>query len=72
MKRMQPDRLAPELVAPAGSMEKLKVALAYGADAVYFGGGPLSLRARAEDMADDEIDEAIAYVHSRGKHAYLT
>jgi putative protease len=53
-------------------MEKLKVALAYGADAVYFGGGPLSLRARAEDMADDEIDEAIAYVHSRGKHAYLT
>lgn len=72
MNRLQAGQLVPELVAPAGSMEKLKVALAYGADAVYLGGGSLSLRARSDDMSYEDIDDAVAYVHSHGRRAYLT
>ena len=62
----------PELLAPGGSLEKLKVAFMYGADAVYIGGESFSLRVAAENFTTDEIKEGIEFAHSRGKKVYLT
>ena len=62
----------PELLAPGGSLEKLKVAIDYGADAVYIGGEAFSLRVAAENFSLDEIKEGLEYAHSRGKKVYLT
>ena len=59
-----------ELLAPAGSFEKLKIALQYGADAVYLGGKSFSLRTFADNFTDDELKEAISYAHARGKKVY--
>ncbi len=59
-----------ELLAPAGDMEKLKTALHFGADAVYFAGKEFGLRAFASNFED--IREPIAYAHERGKKAYVT
>ncbi len=61
-----------ELLAPAGDLEKLKAAIDYGADAVYFGGEMFSLRAGAGNLTIDEIREGVAYAHKFGKKAYLT
>lgn len=61
----------PELVAPAGNLQKLKVALAYGADAVYFSSRRLSLRAKSENFTPEQMEEAIEYVHAREKRAYV-
>ena len=57
----------PELVSPAGSMDKLKTAIEYGADAVYAGGKDFSLRNSAANFTLDEIGSAVEYVHERGK-----
>ncbi len=62
----------PELLAPAGNMEKLKTAIHYGADAVYLGGKKYSLRARAGNFDNDGIGEAVAYAHEHGVKAYIT
>lgn len=62
----------PELLAPAGNLEKLKVAFAYGADAVYMGGRRFGLRAFAGNFGNDEINEAVDYAHSIGKKVYIT
>jgi len=62
----------PELLAPAGNMEKLKIALAYGADAVYIGGKQFGLRALADNFNLEEMKEAIKYTHKMGKKAYVT
>ena len=59
----------PELLAPAGSFEKAKVAFMYGADAVYCGTASLSLRSRAE-VDDDDLEKTIKYAHSIGKKVY--
>ena len=59
----------PELLAPAGSFEKAKVAFMYGADAVYAGTSSLSLRTRAE-MEDNTLEKTIEYAHSIGKKVY--
>ena len=59
----------PELLAPAGSFEKAKVAFKYGADAVYCGTGALSLRSRAE-VDDEDLANTIKYAHSIGKRVY--
>ena len=59
-----------ELLAPAGDMEKLKTALHFGADAVYFGGKKFGLRAFAGNFED--IAEPVEYAHNMGKKAYLT
>ena len=59
----------PELLAPAGSFEKAKIAFMYGADAVYAGTSSLSLRTRAE-MKDDDLVNTIKYAHSIGKKVY--
>ena len=61
-----------ELLAPAGSLEKMEFAFHYGADAVYFGGKDFSLRANAKNFSREEMKEAIEYVHSKGKKAYVT
>ncbi|MDD4795371.1 MAG: U32 family peptidase [Bacilli bacterium] len=61
-----------ELLAPAGDFEKLKVALHYGADAVYFGGQNYSLRANAKNFGDDEITLAVKMAHSVNKKVYVT
>ncbi len=62
----------PELLVPAGNWEKLEVAIAYGADAVYFGGQRFSLRRRAGNFTLPEIFAAISYCHERNVKAYLT
>ncbi len=64
--------MVPELLAPAGSPEKLKYALAYGADAVYAGIPKFSLRARENPFKNDLLEEAIAYTHEKGKKIYVT
>ncbi len=61
-----------ELLSPAGDMEKLKTALYYGADAVYIGGKSFSLRALAGNFTDEEILQAVEYVHALGKKIYVT
>ena len=61
-----------ELLAPAGSLDRLKIAYLYGADAVYIGGKNFSLRASATNFSDDEIKEASEYAHSLGKKLYVT
>ncbi len=61
-----------ELLAPAGDLEKLKTAIIYGADAVYFGGEMFSLRAGAGNLTIEEMKESIAFAHERGKRCYLT
>ncbi len=61
-----------ELLAPAGSLTKLKTALYYGADAVYCGGKSLSLRSFAENFTDEEFLEAVDFTHNLGKKIYVT
>ncbi len=60
-----------ELLAPAGSFEKAKIAFLYGADAVYMGTKNLSLRTRVQ-VDDDELEKTIKYAHDIGKKIYVT
>ena len=60
-----------ELLAPAGDLEKLKIAVDYGADAVYFGGEMFSLRAGAGNLTIGEIEEGVAYAHERGVKCHM-
>ncbi len=62
----------PELLAPAGTMEKLITAIHYGADAVYLGGSDYSLRAGAGNFTDQEISKAVIYAHKREVKVYIT
>jgi len=62
----------PELLAPAGNLEKLKIAFMYGADAVFIGGKKFSLRARASNFDIPDIKEACDFAHERGKKVYVT
>lgn len=62
----------PELLAPAGDLERLKVALNYGADAVYFGGTMFGLRANAINFTLDDIKEGTNYAHKLNKKVYVT
>lgn len=61
-----------ELLAPAGDLEKLKIALIYGADAVYFGGEMFSLRAGAGNLSFEEMKEGLEFAHNMGKRCYMT
>ena len=61
-----------ELLAPAGDLEKLKYAIAYGADAVYIGGQTFGLRAAAKNFSLDEMEEGIVFAHERGCKVYAT
>ena len=62
----------PELLAPAGSLEKAKWAFHYGADAVYIGGRDYSLRANATNFSIDEMKELCEFAHERSKKVYVT
>ncbi len=61
-----------ELLSPAGDLERLKIALLYGADAVYIGGKEYSLRANANNFSTREIKEGCAFAHNLHKKVYLT
>lgn len=61
-----------ELLSPAGDLSRLKIALLYGADAVYVGGQEYSLRANATNFSIEEIKEACDFAHSLGKKVYIT
>ncbi|MCI6886629.1 MAG: U32 family peptidase [Lachnospiraceae bacterium] len=61
-----------ELLIPAGSLDVLKTAVIYGADAVYLGGEAFGLRAKAKNFTNDEIREGIAFAHERGVKVYIT
>ncbi|EPY2271507.1 peptidase U32 family protein [Clostridium sporogenes] len=62
----------PELLAPAGNLEKLKTAINFGADAVYLGGSRLNLRAFADNFTDEQLQEGIKYAHDRGRKVHVT
>jgi len=70
--RTSPGDKVPELLAPAGSFEKMVTAIHYGADAVYCGGKKYSLRAHAGNFSDKQLAEAVAYAHERGVKLYVT
>jgi len=61
----------PELLAPAGDLEKLKTAVVYGADAVYIGGQSFGLRARGKNFDAEEMAEGIRFAHERRKRVYV-
>ncbi|MDQ0223268.1 peptidase U32 family protein [Streptococcus moroccensis] len=61
----------PEVLSPAGTLEKLKVAVDYGADAVFIGGQAYGLRSRAGNFTPDQMREGIAYAHERGAKVYV-
>ena len=62
----------PELLIPASSLEVLKIAVVFGADAVYIGGEAFSLRAKAKNFSLEEMKEGIAFAHARGVKVYVT
>ena len=64
--------MRPELLAPAGDLERLKIALLYGADAVYIGGPSLGLRANAINFTFEEIKEGCLFAHNLGKRVHVT
>jgi len=61
-----------ELLAPAGDLEKLKMAIIYGADAVYLGGEAFGLRTASKNFTMEEIKEGVEFAHSRDKKVYVT
>ena len=65
-------RNKPELLSPAGNPEKMKVALFYGADAVYLGGKSFGLRAMGGNFSRAELQEAMEFAHGLGKKVYVT
>lgn len=62
----------PELLAPAGDLERLKIALLYGADAVYVGGDYFSLRANAINFTIEQLQEGVIFAHNLNKKVYVT
>lgn len=62
----------PELLAPAGDLEKLKMAIVYGADAVYLGGQQFGLRSSAKNFSIEDLKEGLNFAHTRGKKVYVT
>ena len=62
----------PELLIPASSLEVLKTAVAFGADAVYIGGEAYGLRAKAKNFSMEEMSEGIVHAHERGVKVYVT
>ena len=69
-RRVMADR--PELLSPAGDMERLRMALLYGADAVYLAGRAYGMRAASANFSDEELDEAVKLAHAAGVKIYVT
>ncbi len=65
-------RKKPELLIPSSSLEVLKVAVTYGADAVYIGGDMYGLRAKAKNFSMEDMEEGIEFAHEHGKKVYVT
>ena len=63
---------APELLIPASSLEVLKTAVAFGADAVYIGGEAYGLRAKAKNFSMEDMREGIAFAHAHGVRVHVT
>ena len=61
-----------ELLAPAGNLERLRIACLYGADAIYFAGTKYGLRANAKNFTEDDLKEAVNYAHNLHKKVYIT
>ena len=61
-----------EILAPAGSMECLRAAVAAGADAIYLGGTKFGARAYAQNLSEEDLVQAIEYVHIHGRKIYMT
>ena len=61
-----------ELLIPASSLEVLKIAVMFGADAVYIGGEAFGLRAKAKNFSPDEMKEGIEFAHEHGVKVYVT
>ena len=72
MREIIPGKQKVELLAPAGNLEKLRMAIIYGADAVYLGGEEFGLRASAGNFGPDELKKGIDFAHSMGRKVYLT
>ncbi len=64
-------RFTPELLAPAGSLDKLKVAISYGANAVYLGGLKFGLRSAAENFTQEELTEGVEFAHAKDAKVYV-
>ena len=64
--------MLPELLSPAGDLDRVQTALLYGADAVYLAGRLFGMRAKAVSFPDSDLEEAIRLIHARGKKAYIT
>ena len=62
----------PELLVPASSLEVLKIAVIFGADAVYIGGEAFGLRAKAKNFSHDDMAEGIQFAHAHGVKVYVT
>ena len=62
----------PELLIPASSLEVLKTAVMFGADAVYIGGDAFGLRAKAKNFSKEEMKEGIEFAHEHGVHVHVT
>lgn len=69
---MDNNRKKPEVLAPASSLEVLKIAVYYGADAVYIGGEMYGLRAKAKNFSKEDMAEGIRFAHEHGKKVYVT
>ena len=72
MRETRTKRKKPELLMPASSLEVLKTAVIFGADAVYIGGDAFGLRAKAKNFSLEEMAEGIAFAHGRGVKVYVT
>ena len=62
----------PELLIPASSLDVLKTAVVFGADAVYIGGEAFGLRAKAKNFTLEEMEQGISFAHARGVKVYVT
>jgi len=71
MKKASAKNVRTELVAPAGNMQKLQVAIAFGTDAVYLSGQSLSLRAQSDNFTDEQVAAAVGYARERGVRVYV-
>lgn len=72
MREKSPEKRRPEVLAPAGDMERLRAALLYGADAVYLGGREHTMRSAPQNFTMEELEEACRLAHSQGTRVYFT
>ena len=72
MRQMEEKMKKPELLVPASSLEVLKIAVVFGADAVYIGGEAFGLRAKAKNFSMEEMKEGVEFAHAHGVKVYVT